>query len=154
MTRPSLRQVGWLAGPAGLLLVTVTVTVLLTQPDTPSRPAQSVTGPVSVTATALRVVDGDTVEFEGLSYRLTGYDTPEVRHADCEAEKTLGDRATARLQALIDAAASMELRVEAGRDRYGRGLGSLLVDGRDVSDVLISEGLARRYNGGQRLGWC
>lgn len=149
MTRPSLRQVGWLVGPAAILLGAV----LLTQPDSP-RPAQSVTGPVAVTAAALRVIDGDTVEFQALNYRLTGYDTPEVRHAECEAERALGNRATAQLQAMIDSASAMELRVEAGRDRYGRGLGSLLVDGRDVGDVLISEGLARRYNGGQRRGWC
>ncbi len=150
MTRPSLRQVGWLVGPAALLLGAV----LLTQPYAPPRPAQSVTGPIAVTAAALRVIDGDTVEFQALSYRLTGYDTPEVRHAECAAEKALGNRATARLQAMIDTAASMELRVEAGRDRYGRGLGSLLVDGRDVGDVLILEGLAKRYAGGQRRGWC
>ncbi|ETX12730.1 hypothetical protein OCH239_17440 [Roseivivax halodurans JCM 10272] len=150
MTRPSLQQVGWLVGPAALLLGAV----LLNQPHTPPRPAQSVTGPVAVTAAALRVIDGDTVEFQGLNYRLTGYDTPEVRNAACEIEKALGNRATARLQAMIDAASSMELRVKAGRDRYGRGLGSLLVDGQDVGDVLIAESLARRYHGGQRSGWC
>jgi len=124
MTRPSFRQVGWLLGPASLLVGAV----LLTQTNAPPRSGQSVAGPEAVTAAALRVIDGDTVEFQGLSYRLAGYDTPEVGHAKCEAEKALGNRATARLQAMIDAAASMELRVEAGRDRYGRGLGSLMVD--------------------------
>lgn len=151
MMRPSPRQVGWLVGPSALLLVAV---LLLTQPNASPRSVQSVTGPVPVTAAALRVIDGDTVEFRGLSYRLTGFDTPEVRHADCEAEKALGTRATARLQAMIDAAASMELRVEAGRDRYGRGLAVLWIDGRDVGPVLVGESLARFYNGGARQGWC
>lgn len=150
MTRPSLRQVGWLVGPAALLLGAV----LLTQPYAPPRPAQSVKGPVAVTAAALRVIDGDTVEFQALSYRLTGYDTPEVRLAECEAERALGNRATAQLQAMIDSAAAMELRVEARRDRYGRGLAELWIDGRDVGPVLAGEGLARLYDGGARQDWC
>jgi endonuclease YncB( thermonuclease family) len=29
-----------------------------------------------------------------------------------------------------------------------------MLDGRDVADVMISEKLARRYNGGQRQSWC
>ena len=150
MTRPSLQQLGWLVGPATLLLVAV----LLTRPYAPPRPTQSATGPVVVTAASLRVIDGDTVEFQGLSYRLTGYDTPEVRHADCDAEKALGNRATVRLRAMIDAASFMELMVEAGRDRFGRGLAELWIDGRDVGTVLVDEGLARFYYGGQRQGWC
>lgn len=150
MTRLSLRQVGWLIGPATLMLIIM----LMTQPGNPTSPVQRATGPVAVTAAALRVIDGDTLEHQGLSYRLKGYDTPEVLHADCDAEKALGNRATARLQAMIDAASSMELRVEDERDRYGRGLAELWIDGRNVGPVLIGEGFARLYNGGARQGWC
>ena len=27
-------------------------------------------------------------------------------------------------------------------------------DGQDVADVMVGEGLARRYSGGQRQSWC
>ena len=150
MTRPTLHQMGWLAGPAALLLVAVA----LTGADAPIKSSKNVEADVAVTAEALRVIDGDTVEFEGLNYRLVGYDTPEVFHAECDAEKALGNRATARLRGMIDTARFIELRVESGRDRYGRGLGRLLIDHRDAGDVLISEGLARSYDGGRRIGWC
>ncbi len=62
-------------------------------------------------------------------------------------------RATRRLRELL---ASGEVRlIESGRrDRYGRSLAHLHVNRRDVGQILINEGLARPYDGGQRLGWC
>lgn len=85
---------------------------------------------------------------------LVGFDTPETYYADCASEKARGDAATARLRKLIISAGRVQLFLRNERDRYGRGLGSLLVDGLNVGDVLISEGLARSYNGGKRDGWC
>ena len=108
----------------------------------------------TIRASAVHVIDGDTIEYVGLSIRLVGFDTPETFNADCTDEKARGDAATARLRQLIRAAGTLQLFIQDERDRYGRGLGSLLVDGQDVSDVLISEGLARRYRGGRRRGWC
>jgi endonuclease YncB( thermonuclease family) len=108
----------------------------------------------SIRASAVRIIDGDTIEYGGLSIRLVGFDTPETHYADCADEKARGDAATAHLGQLIRGSGTLQLFLLDERDRYGRGLGSLLVDGRDVGDVLISKGLARRYNGGQRRGWC
>lgn len=108
----------------------------------------------SIRPSAVRVIDGDTIEYGGLSIRLVGFDTPETYYAKCAAEKARGDAATMRLGQLIRNAGSLQLFLRDERDRYGRGLGSILVDGLNVGDVLISEGLARRYNGGQRRGWC
>jgi endonuclease YncB( thermonuclease family) len=52
--------------------------------------------------------------------------------------------------------ASGEVRViESGKlDRYRRSLAHLTVNGKDVGEILISEGLARPYNGKHRDGWC
>lgn len=118
------------------------------------RPAVEAAPEGTIRASAIRVVDGDTIEYGGLSIRLTGFDTPETYYADCAAEKARGDAATARLRQLIRGATTLQLFLRDERDRYGRGLGSLLVDSQNVGDVLISEGLARRYSGGRRQGWC
>lgn len=119
-----------------------------------SEPASQSEPRGTIRASAVRVVDGDTIEYGGLSIRLTGYDTPETYYAQCQAEKDRGDAATERLRQLIRGAGTLQLFLREERDRYGRGLGSLLSDGRNVGDVPISEGLARPYNGGQRRGWC
>ncbi len=65
-----------------------------------------------------------------------------------------GLTAKARLQELI---ASGETKLEeSGKiDRYGRTLATLRVNGVNVGDILIKEGLARPYTGrGKREGWC
>lgn len=101
-----------------------------------------------------RVIDGDTIKSnDGMRYRLLGFDTPETHPPRCERERELGQRATNRLKELLS---SGDARlIESGRvDRYGRKLAWLTVDNRDVGDILISEGLARAYHGGQRATWC
>ena len=58
-----------------------------------------------------------------------------------------------RLEELL---ASGEVRViENGRtDKYRRTLAHVEVDGRDVGEILIGEGLARPYSGERRKSWC
>jgi endonuclease YncB( thermonuclease family) len=117
----------------------------------------------------LRVIDGDAVASSGDHYRLVGFDTPEKDDlARCDSERVLAARATARLQDLIASGNAQLTRVACAcrpgtegtrRCNYGRLCGTLTVDGRDVGDVLISEGLAHRYvcDGGRcprRPGWC
>jgi micrococcal nuclease len=100
------------------------------------------------------VVDGDTIKAPyGVTYRLMGYDTPETRFARCDAERELGFAAKDRLEDLL---AQGEVRVlESGKiDKYGRTLAEVTVNGRDVGDILIDEGLARPYQGGKRASWC
>lgn len=118
--------------------------------------------------TNVRVIDGDTIdavvphgpgEPAGVRpmkrYRLVGFDTPETVQARCDAELALGQRATARLRELV-AAGPVRLAVDTGHtDRWGRGLATLTVGGRDVGSTLIGEGLAVPYSGkGRRIDWC
>lgn len=106
----------------------------------------------------VRVVDGDTVDLDCLGEgrfraRLTGYDTPETHNPRCSAEAVHGQAATWRLRALVAEARRIEARL--GRwDRYERRLVQLSVDGRDVGQRLIAEGLALPYDGGRRPDWC
>jgi endonuclease YncB( thermonuclease family) len=104
---------------------------------------------------AIEVVDGDTVKINGVSWRLQGYDTPETYYAKCQAERQAGELATRELQALIRNAKAVRIVPSGGVDRYRRRLGRLLIDGRNVADIMVGRGLARRYSGrGPREGWC
>lgn len=99
------------------------------------------------------VVDGDTFWMEGEKIRILDIDTPELHPARCPEEERLGRAAKARLHALLNGGAVTLERTGRDRDRYGRLLRRVQVDGRSVGAVLIGEGLARAYAGGRR-GWC
>jgi endonuclease YncB( thermonuclease family) len=104
----------------------------------------------------LTAVDGDTVRAGTVTYRLLGYDTPETIFAKCPAERMLGLKAKERLQELISTSENVRLLVNWRRkDRYGRGLARLMINGRDIADIMVGEGYARRYDGRtKRKGWC
>ncbi len=99
------------------------------------------------------VVDGDTIWLGGTKIRLADIDTPEVSSPQCSAERRLGERATLRLQALLNAG-PFDLRAP-GRDedRYGRKLRTLHRGGQSLGDILVAEGLAHRWTG-RRESWC
>ncbi len=106
----------------------------------------------------VRVIDGDTVDVdcagEGLlRTRLVGFDTPEVFSPGCPSELALGTQATRALERKIRLSGDMRIDFR-GSDRYGRRLARLSLDGRDVAQPMIAEGLARPYDGGRRRSWC
>lgn len=99
------------------------------------------------------VVDGDTIWLNGENLRLEGYDKPEPYNDICggQAEVALAHRASARMRELLN---SHPFTVETGRkDRYGRVLATVRIGGQDVGDILIGEGLARRWPDGHEF-WC
>jgi len=107
----------------------------------------------SIAGNRLTVTDGDTIHISGQSKatRLVGFNAPETINARCDRERELGNRATARLKQLVGTS-NLQLRMVAcscppgteGTEscNYGRSCGSLLVDGRDVGEILMEEGLA------------
>lgn len=97
------------------------------------------------------VVDGDTIWLKGENIRLLDIDTPETHPPRCAEEARLGNAATDRLHALLNAGAVSLTRD--GTDRYGRTLAVVMMEGRPVGDTLIAEGLARAYGHG-RQSWC
>jgi endonuclease YncB( thermonuclease family) len=99
-------------------------------------------------------VDGDTIWYQGAKIRLADIDTPEVSEPKCASEKARGDRATLRLLELINAGPFTVVRVGSrDHDKYGRLLRVIERNGRPITDVLIAEGLARRWDG-RRHSWC
>jgi endonuclease YncB( thermonuclease family) len=120
-------------------------------------------------AVHIEVVDGDTVRSNGQVFRLVGFNTPESGlNAQCSSERTLAERAIDRLQELLAEGTPNLQRVacacEPGtegtrRCHHGRLCGRLTVDGRDVGSILISEGLAERFecwatSCPRRKDWC
>lgn len=105
-------------------------------------------------AQPIRVIDGDTIERDGIRWRLMGFDAPETFRAKCLPEYALGMRATRTLAALL-AGRKHEIVDSGRRDRYGRHLGTLIIDGRDAADLMIEAGMARPYTGRtKRQSWC
>jgi micrococcal nuclease len=99
------------------------------------------------------IVDGDTIWLQGVNLRLESYDTPEPYNDICggRAEVALAHQASDRLLQLLNGNA---FTVETGgEDRYGRVLATIRIAGRDVGDILIAEGLARRWPNGREF-WC
>ena len=107
-----------------------------------------------VPSKSIYVIDGDTIAIGDDRIRLMGLDTPETYRAKCASEKALGDKATDRLRQLIKEQNYVEMALEPRKDKYGRGLAKLFINGENVADILIGEGLARPYRGGKRQGWC
>ncbi|MBY3464237.1 thermonuclease family protein [Rhizobium laguerreae] len=109
-----------------------------------------VMGPVDQ---AFTVTDGDTVHVVGerAGTRLVGFNTPEKFSPQCEYERKLGERASSRLMELVKSPNLQLTKVPcacpAGSEgtkacNHGRSCGVLRVDGRDVGQILIGEGLA------------
>lgn len=100
------------------------------------------------------VVDGDTLWLDGRKYRLAGYDTPEPISNICGGahEVALARKATARFIQLLNTT-TIEIISAGGRGKYGRDLINIRSNGRDVGDILVSEGLARYWPNGQEF-WC
>ena len=115
-----------------------------------------------------RVVDGDTVDVSiDLGFdtwikdrvRLMGIDTPESRTRN-RKEKALGLAAKARLKEFIKNAHDIpgkrgkkEIYLQTskeGKGKFGRILGSILVNGQNLNLAMIREGHARQYFGGSK----
>lgn len=100
------------------------------------------------------VIDGDTIRYGGATIRVADINAPETRGAKCPSERALGQRATRRLRALLNAGPFTLARVgDRDTDRYGRKLRVIRRDGRSLGAVLIAEGLARPWTG-RRRSWC
>ena len=99
------------------------------------------------------VVDGDTVWIAGEKVRIAGIDAPETHEPKCPREAELGRKSAFRLQGLLSSGTLLARPADRARDPNGRLLRHIAVDGRDVGETLIAEGLARGY-GGRKRGWC
>jgi micrococcal nuclease len=101
-----------------------------------------------------RAIDGDTIQCAGaVRVRLVNIDAPELR-GRCALESELAARARAFVAArLAEGVVTIRPDPRRPRDRFGRTLAWVAVDGADLGEALIAEGLARRWDG-RRRAWC
>ena len=109
-------------------------------------------------AQLIRVVDGDTLDcridlgfsvFVKKRVRLMGIDTWEARTRDLE-EKKKGLAAKSRLIGLLQADAGEFTLISYGVGKFGRVLGEIEVTAGNVCDILVEEGHAYAYFGGNK----
>ena len=100
------------------------------------------------------VIDGDTIRYHGMKIRLADIDASETYESKCSSELALGQRAMDRFLELINAG-SFEVVATGGHDMdsYGRKLRLIERGGHSLGAILVSEGLARRWDGSRR-SWC
>lgn len=98
------------------------------------------------TVRVIRVVDGDTVEvnIQGTKekVRLIGVDTPETVHPTIGEEPYGIEASDFTKEKLTDQTVELEFDVEE-RDRYGRLLAYVWLDGEMFNEVLLSDGYAQ-----------
>ena len=109
-------------------------------------------------ATVLRIIDGDTVDVDidlGFSVwlkkqrvRMMGIETPESRTRDKE-EKVRGLLSKKKLTELCPVGSIVQLMTakDKNKGKFGRILGTLVVDGVDVNQWLIENNYAVPYLG-------
>ena len=109
-------------------------------------------------AEVLRIVDGDTLDARidlgfdvhvNKRIRLMGIDTWESRTRD-KAEKVKGLAAKARLKELLKQDKDKFKLISHGTGKFGRVLGDIEISVCNVCDILIEEGHAYSYFGGNK----
>ena len=111
--------------------------------------------------------DGDTcyVEVDGkirnedgelIKIRLLELDTPEISKPKCDQELERGLKARDYINNLIDIATTIEIETDFSIDNkyFNRILAHLIVDGENVSALLVQNGLGVVYKKGHKMDWC
>lgn len=157
------------AGLGGVLLVGALISLLISVSGSAATEHTVVDKAVSNytvdPAQIIAVYDGDTFYIKvpecaelipslcaRLGVRVNGIDTPEMR-GDCLWERELAAKAKAVTVGMLQQAKSVVLH-HVEREKFGRLLASVEIDGVDLGATLIKGGYAREYHGDARLGWC
>ena len=102
--------------------------------------------------------DGDTcyVIYQGNNdkVRLLDLDTPEISHPKCEKEYTHGIEARNYINKYILDGEKIEFETEYNRDFFDRILAYIIVDGENVSKIMVLNGLGVVYDKNNKKDWC
>jgi endonuclease YncB( thermonuclease family) len=109
------------------------------------------------------IIDGDTfsalVKLENeveihVRVRIMQIDAPEMK-GECESEIKAAHASKDRLAELIPPGTSIILS-QIKDDKYLGRIDAFVAarDGKDIGEIMVKEGHARRYDGGKRQPWC
>lgn len=161
-TPPRVGRRGWLL-PAAAVLLAILLSVwgsgILQKSFNPKATAADATssglvfGLCSEGGLTNCVASGDSFYLGGKTVRIAGIEAPQLYGAACPKEVALGRTSAAKLQALLNSG-GLEL-TKAGPDlqRYGLLLRNVAVDGKDVGQAMVRDGLARDI-GDLTRSWC
>lgn len=94
------------------------------------------------------VIDGDTLRDGEERYRVENIDAPERGHrALCAEERALAEAARTYLIDWVASARRVEAEPIGRRDRYGRVVARIEIDGVDLGERLMARGLAQPWRG-------
>jgi micrococcal nuclease len=108
--------------------------------------------------------DADTITFnvknvhpllgKKMKVRVSGVDTPEIRTKD-KCEKQKGRTAKRFVENLLKHAKKIDLE-NIQRGKYFRVVADVIIDGKNLSKLLIKNNLAYVYHGGKKkkINWC
>ena len=109
----------------------------------------------------IKVIDGDTFRVDinelpdiigkNIRIRILGIDAPEI-NGKCAFEKELAIKARDFVQILLDNADLVVLK-NLNRGNFFRLLAEVIVDGKNLGELLIAKDLAVRYQG-KKSSWC
>ncbi len=100
------------------------------------------------------VVDGDTLRDGQERYRVENIDAPERGHRSaCEVERAQAERARDYVIDWVARARRVEALPVGRRDRYGRVVARIRVDGVDLGERLMARGLAQPWRG-RKANFC
>lgn len=120
--------------------------------------ADKIYGDITEDIEIVRVYDGDTfyinvpawpdIVGKNIAIRIYGIDTPEIRTRR-KKEKALGYKAKALVVEAFENCQVIELR-NCRRGKYFRIVAEVWLDGNNLADYLIENGLAYYYEGGTK----
>lgn len=108
--------------------------------------------------------DADTITFnipnlhplvgEKISVRVRGVDAPEIK-GQLPCEKNTARTAKRLIENLMRRSKRIDLN-DVARDKYFRILANVIVDGRNLSEILLKNNLAYAYGGKtkKKVNWC
>lgn len=95
---------------------------------------------------AVHVIDGDTFDVGGVRVRLHGIDAPEVDQTCAHPQRGewncgafVRDEIRDRYEGRTANCQQIDM------DRYGRVVGKCFIDGRDINQIIVEDGLAEAY---------
>ena len=96
-------------------------------------------------ANNLKVIDGDTIIFNGEKIRFSGIDTPELKQTCMNGDQKVFCGIAAKMILIKKIGNKIPKCISEGKDVYKRTLAECFIDGESLSSFLVKSGYAFAY---------